>query len=268
MDAQALDLTEVTFAYGDRVVLRDVSLSVAPGRLLGLLGPNGAGKSTLVRLAAGLAHPHGGRVTLGGCDVGQLSRRDVARRIAVLPQDASLPATFTAWEIALMGRAPHLGWLAAEGRADRAVAQVALELVGAADYAGRRVGELSGGERQRVLLARALAQEPEVLLLDEPTVHLDPAYQMAMLDLVGSLTRDAGLATLGVFHDINLAAAYCDELAFLAGGQIVARGEPGAVVTAELVNRVYGVAPSVLPHPETGIPVVLPGRQRATEAHR
>jgi iron complex transport system ATP-binding protein len=253
-----LELTRVSFRYGTRTILTDISFTVQPGQVVGLLGPNGSGKSTLVRLAAGLLRPHAGQVRLDGRDVVSLRRMEIAQRVAVLPQDAPLPETFTGWEVVLVGRTPHLGWLTSEGPADRAIARHALELVNAEAFAARRVGEISGGERQRLLLARALAQEPDVLLLDEPTVHLDLAHQLGTLDLVSSLARTAGLAVLGVFHEINLAAEYCDDLVLLRAGQVIAQGSPATTLTAELMRALYNVRLPILYHPQSGRPVVVP----------
>jgi len=252
-----LELADATFRYGTRTVVSGVSLAVHSGRFVGLLGPNGSGKSTVVRLAAGLLRPDAGLVRLAGRDLATHRRSDIARRIAVLPQNAPLPDGFTGWEIVLMGRTPHLDWLATEGPTDEAVARRALELVNAESLATRRIGELSGGERQRLLLARALAQEPDVLLLDEPTVHLDLTHQLAILDLVGSLAREADLAVLGVFHELNLAAEYCDELVLLSDGRVVARGAPEETLTPRLIRAVYNVSLPVVRHPQSGRPAIL-----------
>ena len=258
MTRPILELADVAFRYGVQEAVAGVSLAVQPGQFVGLLGPNGSGKSTLVRLAAGLLRPQAGRVCLGGRDLTTLGRTDVARRVAVLPQQAALPEHFSGWEVVLTGRTPHPGWLGSEGVTDRAIAWRALELVDAQGVAGRRVGELSGGERQRLLLARALAQEPEVLLLDEPTAHLDLAHQLAILDLVGSFTRAAGLAVLGVFHELNLAAEHCDEVVLLRNGRVFAHGEPEATLTPSLIAAVYDVAVPVVRHPRSGRPAILP----------
>jgi iron complex transport system ATP-binding protein len=254
-----LELRDVHFAYEGRPVLRGVSLEARPGRVLGLLGPNGAGKSTLVRLAAGLLRPGRGRVLLEGRDLSAWSRRAIAQRVALLPQDSQPPPAFTAREVVSLGRTPHLGWLGAEGPHDRAVVARALELTDAGDLADRPVDELSGGERQRVLLARAIAQEPRVLLLDEPTLHLDLGHQVGLLDLVVRLARQGGLAVLAVFHDLNLAARSCDELALLSQGRLVAAGPPDEVLASPLVGEVYGVGLVPLRHPTSGrLAVLLP----------
>jgi iron complex transport system ATP-binding protein len=252
-----LSLREVDFAYAERPVLRGVSLELRPGRVLGLLGPNGAGKSTLVRLAAGLLRPARGQVRLADRDLSAWPRREVAKRVALLPQDGLLPPAFTAWEVAMMGRTPHLGWLGAEGATDRAVVEQALELADVAAVADRRVDELSGGERQRVMLARALAQEPSVLLLDEPTVHLDLGHQVALLSLVVRLARQGGLAVLVVFHDLNLAGQSCDELVLLSRGRVAAAGSPDDLLASPVVREVYGVDLVALPHPTSGRTAVL-----------
>lgn len=255
--APLLELDRVSHAFGSQIVLDSLSLSLEPGRLVGLLGPNGSGKSTLVRVAAGLIRPTRGVVRLEGQPLDRARRSDVARRVGVVPQGAPLPDAFTGLEIALMGRTPYLGWLGSEGPTDVAIAWRALELTGAAPFAARRAGELSGGERQRLLLARALAQEPDVLLLDEPTAHLDVAHQLAALDFVASLARSAGLAVLAVLHELHLAAEFFDELVVLDRGRVVAHGAPERVLTPELIAAVYGIPVTVLRHPMSGRPAIL-----------
>ena len=249
-------LDRVGFAYDGRAVLDDVSFPVAAGRLLGLLGPNGSGKSTALRLAAGLLTPAAGQVLLDGKPLQTFSRGEIARRVAVVPQGAHLPDDFTGWDIVLAGRTPHLGRFAGPGPADREAARWALAQIDGLGLAERRAGELSGGERQRLLLARALAQEPEVLLLDEPTAHLDLYHQFVLLDRVRALTA-RGIAVLAVFHDLNLAAEYCDEIVLLRDGRVRARGTPEAVLTAPLIEAVYEVAVPMTRHPQSGKPVVL-----------
>ncbi len=252
-----LELKRVSYAYGDGApALDDVSLTVGPG-LVGVLGANAAGKTTLVRIAAGLLPPARGRVLLDGRDLASVGRAGIARRVAIVPQSASLPPAFTVLELVLMGRTPYLGLLAREGARDLAIAERALERVDARTLADRRLGELSGGERQRALVARALAQETDILLLDEPTAHLDLAHQTALLDLARGLAREQGLAVLAALHDVNLAAAYCDELAFLSRGRVIARGAPRDVLTALTLREAYGLSFALIEHPETGRPVAL-----------
>ena len=253
-----VDVRGVRFAYGERAVLHDVSLAVAAGEFVGLLGPNGSGKSTLLRVIGGGLRPSAGEVLLAGRPVGALPRGEVARRVAVVEQTPLLPDGFTAAELVLLGRTPHLRAWQTEGSVDYQAAWRALVAAECADLAARRLGELSGGERQRVALARALAQEPELLLLDEPTAHLDLGIARDIIATLLRLNRDAGLTVLAVFHDINLAAASCPRLALLHEGRIIADGSPGAVLAPHLLKRAYGYEARVLAHPQTGRPVVLP----------
>jgi len=257
-----LEVDRVTFAYGGLPVVAVVSLALWPGRFVGLLGPNGSGKSTLLRLAAGLLHPQQGSVRLDGQHLGSLSRSEIARQVAVVPQQPQMPEAFTGWDVVLAGRTPHLGLFHGASRSDDAIVHRALALVDATHLADRRVGEVSGGERQRLLLARALAQEPTVLLLDEPTAHLDIPHQLAILDLALRFARESELAILGVFHDLNLAAAYCDELSLMRDGRILVHGTPETVLSAGWIATVYGLDVTVVPHPQSGRPVVLPPAAR------
>ncbi len=252
-----LEIDRVTFGFGGPPVVADVSLTVRAGRFVGLLGPNGSGKSTLLRLAAGLLHPQHGSVRLQGRHLGSLGRTEIARQVAVVPQHPQMPEAFTGWDIVMAGRTPHLGMFRGTSALDDAIIHRALALVDATHLADRRVGEISGGERQRLLLARALAQEPTVLLLDEPTAHLDLPHQLSMLDLALRFTRDADLAILGVFHDLNLAAAYCDEVSLMRDGRILAHGTPDMVLSTGWIAKVYGLDITVVAHPQSGRPVVL-----------
>ncbi|MHB1417937.1 MAG: ABC transporter ATP-binding protein, partial [Chloroflexota bacterium] len=236
METALLRVENLTFAYGLRHVLQGVSLEAKAGEVVGVLGPNGCGKSTFLRVVSGVLRPAAGRVLVEGDDLSRLSRAMVAQKVAVVPQSPHLPDGFTAWEIALLGRTPYLRLLQAEGQNDFAIVRLALELCGALDLAERRMGDLSGGERQRVVIARALAQEPSLLLLDEPTSHLDITHQMAILDLVSTLSREQRLGVVAVFHDLNLAAQYCHRVALLGGGRIIAEGTPEAVITVANVR--------------------------------
>jgi iron complex transport system ATP-binding protein len=241
------------------VALRDVSLDVAPGELVGLVGPNGCGKTTLIRAVTRVVSPQSGEIRIGGDDVASLSQVEIARRVAVVPQEPLLPEAFTALECVLMGRTPHLRLLENEGARDFEAACNAMQRTYTWGLAERPVGQLSGGERQRVIVARALAQETPVLLLDEPTAHLDIGHQASVLGLMRTLCRDEGKAVLAVVHDLTLAAAYCDRLVLLRpGGSVVVAGSPDEILRPEMLSEVYDAAVDVFPHPVTGRPVVAP----------
>jgi iron complex transport system ATP-binding protein len=249
---------DLRFKYGAQTVLDGVGVAIEPGEMLGLIGPNGAGKSTLVRLLAGIVRPAAGVVRLDGRSLSAWSRAERARRLAVVPQDPRVEFPYTVLEVVLMGRSPHLPTLALPGRRDLEVARAALARLEVAGMEARRMDELSGGERQRVFLARALAQEPAVLLLDEPTTHLDLRHQTQLHDVARALCRQAGVGVLSVLHDLNLAAAYCDRLVLLAGGRVVREGPPADVLEARTLERVFGARVWVGRHAMTHAPVVLP----------
>ena len=259
----------VGFAYGARRVLADVSLAVAPGELVGVIGANGCGKTTLMRLLAGLLRPARGSVRLDGRPLATFERRALARRLAVVPQDPHLEFPFTALEVVLMGRTAHLPLLGFPRAHDIQVARAAMERLEIRDVEDRPIDRLSGGERQRVFLARALAQEPQVLLLDEPTTHLDLRHQTGIYDVVDELRQTRGTAVVSVLHDLNLAALYCERIVLLAGGRVAADGTPAAVLTAERLAAAYGTAVHVGRHERAGGPVVLPlPRSRALGRER
>ncbi|WP_104128663.1 ABC transporter ATP-binding protein [Cryobacterium sp. Y57] len=250
-----VDLDQLSFTIDDTIILRDVSASLPTGSVTGLLGPNGAGKSTLLRLIAGIDKADTGAVSLDGTSVGSLPRREAARRIALLEQNAAPSVELTVLDVVLLGRIPHRTKLMGSfgGDDDRAVAFSALEAVGAAPLADRYWQTLSGGQQQRVQIARAMAQQPSLLLLDEPTNHLDVSAQLALLGQVRELTVTAIMA----LHDLNLAAAYCDQLLLLDGGRLVASGTPEEVLTPEIIGEVYGVDCFIVQHPRGGHPVIV-----------
>lgn len=246
-DAPALSVDGVSWSADGRLIVDGVGLSVAPGTMTGLLGPNGSGKSSLLRTVAGTHRPDGGRVLLGGSDLGAMKRRDRARRVAVVEQESTTDVPLQVLDVVLLGRTPHRA-----SASDEALALDALSTVGMAGLADRDWHTLSGGERQRVHLARAITQQPELLLLDEPTNHLDIHYQLALLTHVRSL----GVTTLAALHDLNLAAAYCDQVVVLAGGRVAAAGAPAEVLVPDVVRSVFGVDADIHLNPRTGRPVL------------
>jgi iron complex transport system ATP-binding protein len=249
-----LSIEHLSVAYQRQVVLRDISLGACGGELLGLIGPNGAGKSTLLRTIAGVLAPTAGAVRLDGADLTHMQAIERARQVAVVPQGVRLPEAFSAAEVVLMGRNPHLPRFGGECARDYEVAQQAMIQTATWPLAERRIGTLSGGEQQRVLIARALAQEPRVLLLDEPTAHLDLKHQVATLKLARRLAR-TGLLVVAALHDLNLAAQYADRLALLSGELLICDA-PAQVLTPEWIRRAYGVAALITAHPLAGTPVV------------
>ncbi|HEY3283440.1 MAG TPA: heme ABC transporter ATP-binding protein [Armatimonadota bacterium] len=257
-----LEALEVTCGYDKPDVVREVSLSVPPGGFVGLLGPNGSGKSTLLKAFTGVLPLRHGSVRLSGRDIHELSPRQIARKVAVVPQSTVVGFDYTAAELVLMGRSPHQGAWGGESPRDLEVAEQAMRRTSTLHLARRSAGRLSGGELQRVVLARALAQEPSLIILDEPTSHLDLNFQVEILQLLRELNRKDGLTVLVVLHDINLAASFCDRLSLLKGGRVYAEGTPREVVTQETLAAAYGADVVVLPHPVTGDPAVLPMPER------
>jgi iron complex transport system ATP-binding protein len=255
-----LHVDGVSFAYSDSPILHNIGVSIGAGEMVGLLGPNGSGKTTLIKLASGILRPGEGDIWLNGSRLATLKRRTIARSIAVMPQQFHVPFAFTVGEVVMLGRVPFIRPLSGETRADRQAAAAALTQVGITDLEHRRFDELSGGERQKVVLAMALAQQPQVLLLDEPTVHLDIAHQVEILRLVRGLNRERGLTVLAAMHDLNLAALYFDRLVLLKDGNVMADGTPEDVITEETVGEVFAAPVTVGRHPVTGGPhvVVMP----------
>lgn len=261
--APRLAAAGVGHRFGRREVLAEVDLEVRPGEVLGLLGENGAGKSTLIRCLAGLIRPTVGTVWLDGQRLARLGSRSRARRIAFVAQSSAEAVPLTVAEVVALGCLPHRGWLQFGGARGGEVVDRALAQVDVAHLAERSFAELSGGERQRVTLARALAQAAQVLLLDEPTNHLDVRHQLAVLDLI----RHAGATAVVALHDMNLAAAFCDRLAVLRAGRLIATGTPSEVLTAGFIRRAFEVQASIDAHPAHGGPrVSFHGPTPATSA--
>jgi iron complex transport system ATP-binding protein len=259
----------ITFGYTKHArVLDGVSFDVRAGEVFGILGPNGSGKSTLLKIAAALLRPLAGCARLRDRDVGRIPRRALAREVSYLAQETPLDFSYRVSEIVLLGRTPHLGFMGFPGARDVEIAERALADADASTLADRRIHELSGGERQRVFVAKALAQEPQLLLLDEPTTHLDLHHQIALLDLLSRRSR-GGLTVVAVLHDLNLAAQYCDRVALLCGGRLEAVGTVPEVMTYAHVRRVFDVEPYVGVNEMNGARFLIPmgseGRGRGGE---
>ena len=253
-----LSVRRLRVAYGEREALRGVDLDVAAGEVVGLVGPNGGGKTTLLKAITRGVALKAGEVRIGGEDARRLSPREVARRVAVVAQSPTLPVGFLAREIVVMGRTPYLGFLEQESAVDYERADAALASLGATDLAYRRVEELSGGERQNVVLARALAQETPLLLLDEPTANLDVGHQVVIAKLLRRLAAEHRVGVLAALHDLTLASLYCDRLVLLAAGSVIAEGTPADVLTRENLRLAYGTDIAVLRPEGLSGPVVLP----------
>jgi iron complex transport system ATP-binding protein len=254
-----LQATDLAFAYpGTPRVLDGVSLSAARGSIVGLIGPNGSGKTTLLRLLAGTLTPTSGSIALDGIRLSTLTRRDLARRLAVVPQDTHVTFDFSAIEIVLMGRYAHLGAFALEGPDDLAAARHALAATGTAGLESRQFATLSGGEKQRVVIASALAQASDILLLDEPTTALDVGFQIEIATLLTRLNRERGTTMVVSTHDLNLAATLCTELILLQGGRVLAQGRTVDVLTAANIRQLYNVDADVTFHPRAGHLTVVP----------
>ena len=248
-----------------QTLLDSVNLHADSGQLVGLIGPNGAGKSTLLRAISGILRQQEGAVRLDGTDLQSISSKEVAARLALVPQIAPYTHGFTALELVLMGRYPHLGRFQIEGAEDDGIARDAMRLTEIEQFADRTLDTLSGGERQRVFVSRALAQQPRVLLLDEPTSNLDIFHQIKVLDLVRQLVDD-GLTAVAAIHDLNMAGRYCDRLVLLSAGRVLADGPPEAVLSPEVIESAFGVKSAVYRDPVTGslaISLIGPAGERS-----
>lgn len=258
-----IKLESASFSYPGREIFRDLSLSLEEGEILALIGPNSSGKTTLLKLMDGLLEPQHGKVFLEGEELGRISRSRVAKQVAVVPQEMEVPFSFTVAEIVLMGRAPYLGRFGWETRKDLDVAREAMALTDVAGLEERMFAELSQGEKQRVSMARALAQQPRVILLDEPASHLDINHQVEMHELIRRLNLEKNLTVLNISHDLNLAAEYSHRMALLHRGSIYALGTPSDVITEENIRQVYETTVMVEKNPISGAPRVTPvGKSR------
>ncbi len=252
-----ISVNHISAGYTERLVLQDVTMTAGSGQFVGLIGPNGSGKTTLLRVLSGVLAPRRGEILLAGTPLQQIPRRDLAKIMACWSQDIHLDLSFAVGDIVMMGRSPYISRTGRETQEDFRVVEQAMKRADIRHLRDRRVTEISQGERQRTLIAMCLAQQPRVLLLDEPTSHLDIGHQLSILDLLRRLNRKAGVTVVAVLHDLNLAAEYCDRLVLLCQGRIEAQGPPAQVLTAERIRRTYGAAVVVEENPVSGKPHIV-----------
>ncbi|MDH7593862.1 MAG: ABC transporter ATP-binding protein [Methanomicrobiales archaeon] len=250
-----LEAQEISFSYGSEEVLKGIDLALEEGEILGLVGPNGSGKSTLIKCLNRVLHPKG-RIRLDGRDITGMSTREIARCIAYVPQALSVGMMMNVFDFVMMGRRPHIGWSVGDRDVEKVVE--AIRLLGLEELAFRRTTQISGGERQKVMIARALAQETPILLLDEPTSSLDLRHQMEVMELVQRQAQEKGTGVIVALHDLNLAARYCDRIVMLKGGRIAGTGRPTELFLPEKIRAVYGIEVEI--HRIDGVPYLIPIR--------
>ena len=253
-----LEVENISVSYETQTVLRDISFCVKKGKILAVIGPNGVGKSTLIRALSGVLPLRSGKIKVSGKDISQIKSSERAKLIAVVPQVHTLPSMFTGREMVRLGRTPHLNWLGNFSKSDEEITWNVMQRTHTLELAERRVGEISGGEQQRLLLARALAQSTPVLMLDEPTSHLDLKFQINFLDHVQSLAREDNLTVVITLHDLNLVSRYADQVALLVDEKLFAGGAPEEVLTPELLSQAYDLPLHVIPDNYTGFKIILP----------
>ncbi|MDD3070996.1 MAG: ABC transporter ATP-binding protein [Methanoculleus horonobensis] len=251
-----IEIIDIDVSYGAKKILEAITFHAEAGEILGIVGPNGSGKTTLLKAMSRVVARDNGEIRLDDRDLDSLGHRELARRVAVVPQEISIGFEYSVRDVVMMGRHPYIGRFASETARDVEICEHAMHLANVADLAGMSVHEISGGERQRVLIARALAQEPTILLLDEATSNLDVSHQVEILNIIKDLA--GGITVVSVFHDLNLAAYYCDRLLLLKDRKVYALGAPGEVLTREKIREIFGMEMLVRPHPLTGRPYVLP----------
>ena len=254
-----LKINDLSVYYGERQILHGVQLDVNSGELVAMIGPNGAGKSTLIRAISGVVPIYDGNIFVGERDVTTLSTMERARHISVVPQAVSVPPAFTVWETVLLGRTPYLNFLGQTSAKDEEIARQSLAQVDVLHLIDKRMDEISGGEQQRVLLARTLAQDTPILLMDEPTTHLDLSHQVDLLKLITRQAREKNLTVLIALHDLNLASMFADRIAIVQNGLLCAAGTPHETLTSEIIDSVYQVPVHIVSHPESGAPLIIPG---------
>ncbi|MBT3182096.1 MAG: ABC transporter ATP-binding protein [Deltaproteobacteria bacterium] len=252
-----LEIKQLSFSYGKSIVIDDISFDIRDASIVGILGPNGAGKSTLINLLSGTNAPDAGSILIDGDDLKSIPYRTLAKRVAVVPQMSSSPFAFTSLEIVLMGRTPYISPYGFESKDDIDIAIDAMKKTDCYEFASRNIDELSGGERQRVLLARALAQNPRILMLDEPTTFLDIKHISALKNTLLKLNHDGGLTIICALHDLNIASSICDHIILLKDGSIEAAGTPDEVISRPIIERVFDTSVHIEKDPTTGQPYFL-----------
>lgn len=253
-----LEAKQLDVCYGPATVVSKLSLAIQAGGITALVGTNGSGKSSVLKAMSRLLKPHNGGVYLDGIAIATMATAAVARKLAILPQSPEVPASLTVRELVEQGRYPHSGPLRMLKSQDHAAIDAALKLTGMTEFRHRSLDSLSGGERQRAWVALALAQSTPVLMLDEPTTYLDVRHQLEILELIRRLNKEQGITIVVVLHDLNQAARYADRIVVLQKGQIVADGQPALILTADMLEHVFGIHAHVIPDPESGTPVFLP----------
>jgi iron complex transport system ATP-binding protein len=260
-----LEIKELYFSYDKKVqVLKDLNLSVLSGEFIGIVGPNGCGKSTLINLLCRVLEIKEGKIYFDNRILNEISQLELAQKIAVVPQESYFEFDFTALEIVLMGRLPYLTRFQLEGAEDRKIAKAAMKKTKCWEFRDKYIKNLSGGEKQRVIVARALVQDPEYLLLDEPTSHLDLNFQYEILDVVSRLNKRKNVTIISVFHDINLASRYCSRLIIMKSGRIIADGKPISVINSENLDKIYDFKIILKKHPKQGYKYILPDMESET----
>ncbi|NLK01046.1 MAG: ABC transporter ATP-binding protein [Clostridia bacterium] len=246
------------YSYNSQFSLRDINFHIEEGSFSCILGPNGSGKTTLLKILSGIKEPIRGDIFFQGKPLFSFGRREIAKNVAVVPQGAEINFDFTVHEMVLMGRTPHVDVWRGEGSRDYGIVEEAMGATGTLGLAHRRMSQLSGGEKQRVVIARALAQEPKLLLLDEPTTHLDMNHQLEIFDILKRLNQDRKLTVVVILHDLNLAGLYCEKFFMLNQGGLAAAGSPEDLLDADLIHSIYGVNVEIIRHPHSGNPYILP----------
>jgi iron complex transport system ATP-binding protein len=252
-----ISIKDLKFAYDSKLIVDDISLSISDGEFIGIIGPNGAGKSTLIKLIEGILVPKAGKLLLNELPISAYKRKTLAKIVGYVPQTFSTAFEYSAYDIVMMGRFPYLSVFSSENEQDKNIVRKSMEETDIWDLRNRLFSELSGGEKQRVVLASALAQQPKMLLLDEPTAALDIKHQLHFHEILKSLQQIQQMTIVTITHDVNLATRYCDRIIVLKDGRVIADGEPSRIIDVDLISRVYGVDVTIIRHPGDGKPLLV-----------